>query len=369
MTGNTLGLMTFVGQGVSATYYDTASTYLQNWNFGIQRELPGAIVIDASYVASRGIQLVDQGITLNQLRLDQLALGTALNQNVANPFFGLISSGPLAGQSVQRRYLLRPFPHFDGVGAIYYTGASSTYHSFQLKAEKRFSKGLGLLVAYTNGKLLDDASQTDGNVGREGTRQNYFDRRSEWSLSTYDVSQRLVMSFVYDLPFGRGKSFGSGWNPAVNALLGGWQVNGITTFQRGLPLPLSAANNSQAFNSGVRPNNNGKSAEISGPVHERLLRYFDTVVFSQPVTYTIGNVSRTLPDVRSDGIRNFEMSAFKQFRLRERLTLQFRAEFFNIFNTPQFGEPATAINAVNFGTVSSQANSPRQTQFGLKFLF
>ncbi len=368
LTGNSLGLMTFVGQGISATLPDTASPYTQNWNFGVQRQLPGAIVVDASYVGTRGIQLGDQGVTQNQLRIEDLALGPQLIQNVRNPFFGLIDSGPLAGMNVQRRFLMRAFPQFDGVGAIYYSGASSNYHSFQLKAEKRFQQ-IGFLVAYTNAKLIDDASRTDSNSGLEGTRQNYFDRHSERSVSPYDVSQRLVSSFVYELPFGRGKSLGKGWSRPLDAVVGGWQINGIATLQTGVPLTLSAPNTSQAFNSGLRPNNNGKSAELAGPVNQRLNRYFDISVFSQPATYTLGNLSRTLPDVRTNGTRNWDLSLFKNFRFRERATAEFRAEFFNMFNTPQFGTPGTGFNSAAFGVIAGQANTPRQIQFGLKLLF
>ncbi|MCI0424149.1 MAG: hypothetical protein L0312_33890, partial [Acidobacteria bacterium] len=346
--------------------------YTQNWNFGIQHELPGSILIDASYVGSRGVHLVDILIDANQLEPKHLALGAKLLEQAPNPFFGLIpaSVGPLGQPTIQRRFLLRPFPQFNGLLPIWVSGGSSTYHSFQLKGEKRLSAGLSLLLAYTNGKLIDDASQHNGNFGREGVRQNYYDRRADRSISVNDISQRLVISYVYELPFGRGRAFGQGWNRAADGLLGGWQINGVTSFQTGQPLTIFAPNTCNCFNRGLRPNING-SAKLSGDVHDRLDRYFDTSVFSQPALYSFGNASRTLPDVRSHGVHNWDFSLFKNFRILEGLNVQFRAEAFNLLNRVQFNPPDQNFANLGrgFGQITSQANAPRQVQFGLKILF
>jgi hypothetical protein len=152
-------------------------------------------------------------------------------------------------------------------------------------------------------------------------------------------------------------------------LIGGWQLNGIATFMSGAPLSISANNTAGLFNPLTRPNNNGKSGKLGGPVHERLSRYFDTSVFSQPVPFTFGNVSATLPDIRNDGVHNFDLSLFKVFAATERMSVQFRVEALNAFNTPRFGSPNTTLNSTAFGVISSQANSPRQLQFGLKLLW
>lgn len=168
------------------------------------------------------------------------------------------------------------------------------------------------------------------------------------------------------MPFGRGKRFGGNWNRAVDAVLGGWQLNGIITLTTGYPLRLTAANAGAGY---VRPNNNGQSAAKSGPVVDRLEEYFDTSVFSQPEPFTFGNVGRYLPDVRDPASRNWDFFLFKHFTLTEAVRLQFRAEFFNFTNTPEFGNPNVAVNNNNFGRITSQANSPRQIQFGLKLLW
>jgi hypothetical protein len=146
-------------------------------------------------------------------------------------------------------------------------------------------------------------------------------------------------------------------------------VNGITTLGTGTPISISASNTAGIFSMVTRPNNNGKSAKLDGPVHQRLTRYFDTTVFSQPAPFTFGNVSPRLPDVRTDGQRNFDISLFKDFNMTERLRLQFRAEALNAFNTPRFGGPNTSVTSGSFGVITSQANAPRQVQLGLKLLF
>ena len=155
----------------------------------------------------------------------------------------------------------------------------------------------------------------------------------------------------------------------MELLAGSWQVNGITTFSSGTPLQITASNTAGIFNLVTRPNNNGKSAKLSGPVHERLNRYFDPSVFSQPAAFTFGNLSPRLPDVRSDGVRNFDISLFKDFLLTERFRLQLRGEALNAFNTPRFGTPNTSVTSASIGVITSQANSPRQIQLGLKLLF
>jgi hypothetical protein len=206
-------------------------------------------------------------------------------------------------------------------------------------------------------------------IGTGSSLQNIYDMKNEWSLAANDIAQRFVMSYVYDLPFGHGRRFGGGWNRAVDAFFGGWQVNGIITFNSGYPLRITTSNTSQSFSSTLRPNNNGQSAKLTGRIQDRLDQFFDTSVFSQPEPYTFGNTGRYLPDVRRPRVSNWDFSLFKNIRVTEKMALQFRAEFFNFTNTPNFGTPNMALNNRNFGRITSQSNIPRQTQFGLKLLF
>jgi hypothetical protein len=251
--------------------------------------------------------------------------------------------------------------------------ASSIYHGFQAQVQKRLSHGVQFTVAYTNGKMIDDSSSPTTAGAGAGNHQNYYNRRADRSISLNDVSQRLVLSSVIELPFGHGKAIGSGWSRPVNTVLGGWQFNGIATFESGLPFLIqNSSNNSSAFSSVQRPNVSGNPALPSDrPTQDRLAEWFDTTVFSQPAAFTFGNAPRALPNVRGGGVKNFDLSAFKNVSvLREgRVKVQIRAEFFNAFNRPEFSPPGGTFGTGGFGVVSSQQNIPRQIQFGLKILF
>jgi hypothetical protein len=300
------------------------------------------------------------------LRPEQLS--SRLQQQVTNPFFGTITSGPLATATVPFSALASRYPQYTSLALQFPSGSLSIYHSFQLKTEKRLNHGLTLLLSYTAQKLIDDNS-INAVVGSNASPQNIFNRRGERSVSANDVSQILSLSYVYQLPFGKGRHFGANWNRLLNSIAGGWQVNGISAFQKGQPLALTTQNTSGAGGAALRPNNNGQSARLDTPIESRLNKYFNTSVFTQPAPFTFGNTGRVLPDVRTPGIRNFDFSLFKTFALVERASLQIRAETFNLTNSPQFGRPNSNLNAAQFGMISNQANSPRQLQFGMKLLF
>jgi hypothetical protein len=249
-------------------------------------------------------------------------------------------------------------------------GATSSYKLLQLRLDKRFSNNLTMLLSFTGAKMLDDwSSNNTSNFNGDGTNQDAYNLRNDRSLSTADVSKRFVGSFVYSLPFGKKQGFGSRWNGFTDAILGGWQTNGIFTAQTGMPLVLSASNVANILNPGERHNTNGQNAGLSGSVESRLNEFFNVADFSQPATYTYGNVARTLPNIRGPGLRNIDFSLFKNFAIRERWTVDFRAESFNLFNTPQFSGPNTSVTSSLFGVITSQANSPRQNQLALKILF
>ena len=137
----------------------------------------------------------------------------------------------------------------------------------------------------------------------------------------------------------------------------------------GTPLNISATNTAGLFGATTRPNTDGRKAALGGPVDQRLNAYYDRTVFSQPAPFTFGSVSPRIADLRNDGVRNFDLSLFKDFAPREKIRVQFRAEFLNAFNTPRFGSPNTSVTGTASGVISSQANGPRQTQFGLKVLW
>jgi len=380
--GNSLGAATFmglnIGGGNGGVFTTNDTPYMQQWNFNVQRELPGNFIAEVAYIGSKGTNLLigESGLAFGQVDPVFLSLGTALQDQVPNPFFGIITnpSSPLRFETVQRARLLRPYPQYDGVNAFRVPGAKSIYHAMTLRLDKRFGNGLSLLSAYTWGKLLDDASTTVGFLGQAGTQQNAYDRASDWSISSQDIRHRFVTSFVYDLPFGRDQKFGRGWDGVVDWLLAGWQVNGILTFQSGLPLIITqGVNNTNLFSPSQRPTWTGADPNIdSGGLSntEHIQQWFDTSVFSVTPAFQFGNTPRVMPDLRADGVKNLDVSLFKNNRFRGgKWNAQLRLEAFNVLNRVQFSAPNTQVGNSNFGVVSAQANAPRQLQLAVKLLF
>jgi hypothetical protein len=350
--------------------------YMQQWNFDIQWQLPAGFFLDVAYAGAKGTHL---GYTqvLNQLPNSYLGLGSALLQQVPNPFFGLIQSGPLSSSTVAARQLLLRFPQYATVTESGTAYATSSYQSFQLKLERHFRSGGTLLVAYTAAKLLTDTdtalSQTEGPTGGVASVQDWNNIKGSYSLSSQDVPQRFIVSYVLDLPVGPGKKFLSGTHGLASKLVSGWGVNGITIFQRGFPLKFTTSVNLTNSNGGgSRPSVvPGCTKSIPGAAEQRLSKWFNTACFVQPAAFSFGDESRTDSKLRMQGINSFDFAVFKttQFGRGEKLGLQFRTEFFNLFNTPQFGPPGQAFGTAQFGVVSSQVNNPRLVQFGLKLLF
>ena len=360
--GASQGLLTQAGANIQAPVPETLTPYSMQWNLNVQRNLPGQVLLEVAYVGTRGLQLSrndESGLSLNQLHPQYMSLGSALNQTVPNPFFGRGLGGVLANPTISRAQSLRPYPQFTDVIPLYSTGASANYHSMQMSFSKRFSRGLQFEGSYTWAKAIQEALR----------HVDSYNVRQSRSLADYDIAHRFVMSYIYELPFGKGRRFGADWGGVTNFVLGGWQINGFTTYQSGTPLQITGNNVAGLFNPIGIANNNGTSGKLEGRIHDRLLRYFDKDVFSQPAAFTFGNMANYAPDLRSPGIRNWDLSIFKEWRVKERATVQFRAEAFNAFNTVRFGAPNTSVTSNQFGQISTQANSPRQVQFGLKLLF
>ncbi len=376
--GRSLGPMTDIGFGIGGSFFnDYRNALIQQWNFNIQRQLPGNMVFEISYLGNRGIYLPDGdgGRSFNQLPASFMQLGTTLLKVVDNPFYGVItdSRSRLSKKRIPLNRLLRPYPQYSSLGASRKPNASSTYHAMTIRVDKRFSHGLSFLLAYTAGKLMDDASSTVSFLGPiAGSRLDHYNRKLEWAVSSMDVAQRAVLSFVYELPFGRGKRFASGASGVLNTIITGWQANGILTFASGTPIFIKGVPNNTGIFSGQRANNNGRSAKITGgTTDERIQEWFDTSVFSLPEPYTFGNVGRTLPDVRNPGTQNVDLSFFKNTYVgpEGRLNVQFRVEMFNAFNTPQFGTPNNNIRSGGFGKITRLAAQPRQIQLALKLIW
>ena len=378
--GPTSGASTQLGLGIGESFFiDWRNPAIQQWNANLQRELPGDWVIEAAYLGSKGQHLPDgeSSMEYNQLPASYFSLGDRLLNNTAtqvtNPFFGIITNptSSLSRATVQSSQLLRPYPQYTGVGAFRKPQGNSLYHSFTLRVEKRFSRGLSSLVSFTAGKLIDDVSQQVTFLGQAGLKQDFYNRRAERSVSAQDISKRLVISGNYDLPFGKNHKFLSSIPGAADWVVGGWQLNGIATFQTGLPLAIGNGGNfANVFSTGQRPNTSGANPKRDGGIDERINQYFDTTVFSQAGNFTFGNVSRFAPNLRGPGSNNIDFSLFKNFRYKERFRVQLRAEAFNIANHPIWNGPGTTVNDLaNFGIITAKGGQRRQIQVALKLIF
>ncbi len=407
-TRGTLGTQQYATQTVQsfaiANLGNHPAGYVQQWNLNIQRELPWRLFVSAAYVGSKGTHLELYDSEIDQLgdnffaqAASQCAAQVAVTgtrcvgkvpagvptvtalQPVANPFFDATTSTAFAlgSPTTTLGQLSRPFPQYSSLRLAGQGNYDSTYHSFQLTVERRFASAGSLLVAYTNAKLISDADTlTNWLEASTGSIQDHTNLKGERSLASQDVPQRLVISYVLDLPFGSGKKYLSGATGAVNKLVGGWGIDGVTIFQSGFPLVLGngAANYTTLFGAGSRPNvvagcNKGSPFSGRGQLNE----WFNTACFTAPPDFTFGNESRTDPRLRGSGVKNFDFALFKRTRFGpdEKLGIEFRTEFFNLFNRTQFAPPNTSVTSSNFGVVTSTypGTNPRLIQFGLKFIF
>jgi len=376
--------------------------YVQQWNLNVERELPQGFVLSAAYVGSKGTHLAQYSQQINQISDTLLAQAAAqvnpalpdprqhvsILESVPNPFFIDGKALALTASTTTVGQLLRPYPQYTSVQLAGQGSYGSIYHSLQLTVQKRFAGAGSVLVAYTNAKLISDTDTLTSwlETGVGSTQDNYHPR-AERSLSSQDVPQRLVISYVLDLPFGRGRRFLPAVLGATDKLVSGWGVDGVTTFQRGFPLIFSngQGNGTTLFGGGSRPNFvPGCHASVSAPDSSRLgnfndptaPRWFNTACFTAPADFTFGNEPRVDPRLRSQGINNFDFALFKKtaFGRDGNFALEFRTEFFNLFNRTQFAPPNTTCctsNNKNFGVVTSTAagTNPRLIQFALKFLF
>lgn len=376
LTGSSLGAATLVGTGVSALQWDTPLPYSVQWNFGIQRELPGSLAVNVSYAGNRGIKLPINKALNNLNPTYYGAPGDAarvaqLNATVPNPFFGIISGGTLAASQVQLNQLLRAYPQFTTFGVNFAGEGNSTYHALQLSAQKRLSHGLLSTLSYTFSKNIGDINMLTTSffdAGQSPGYQNEFNRKLDRSVLGSDFPHRFVWSGVYELPFGRGTA---GW---LKRIAGGWQANAIYTYQSGQPLNFGVAGapayaGNRASFTGVLP------VKTEGSVTDRLggpsggPGYLNAAAFRVPSSFEFGNTPRLDSVNRGPSSVNLDCSLVKNFYFSESTKLQLRGEAFNITNTPVFGLPNTTVGNPGFGVIGSQANQPRNLQLALKLVW
>ncbi|MGH9345542.1 MAG: TonB-dependent receptor domain-containing protein, partial [Terriglobia bacterium] len=371
-TGNTQGAGTDLGQSLTVWDEHPQTPESYQWNFGVQRQLPSNILAEVAYVGSRGLHLTHNFAGLDTLNPKYLSMGTALQAKVPNPFQRFVSIGALSASTVTEQQLLLPYPQFTGITVENETWGSSDYQSAQMKVDKRTTHGVSFLAIYTISKWMSNATAADAPIGTTDNTaiQNWYDLKAEKSLSENDIPQALIANVVAELPFGRGRRYLSGVSGPLDKIIGGWNASGILTEQKGFPLGLSAP----VTDGGDRPNAvPGVSPKLSSsrPISQKVAEWFNTAAFSLPPAFTFGNVSRTIGSVRSPGLHNLDFAIDKETQLFDRLHMQFRAEAFNLTNTPHFGLPNTSMSSATFGQLNTLLPSPppREIQFAVKLTF
>jgi hypothetical protein len=304
---------------------------MEQWNVDVQNEVIPNLLVDIAYSASAGHKLTG-------------------SRNADQP-----KPGPGA---IQPR---SPFPQFTSISRVE-PFANSNYQALEAKLERRFAAGLTFLTAYTWSHFIDDTQTILDLIG--AGIQDANNRHAEKGNANYDIRQRFVTSYAYELPLGKGKRWlnsGRAWN----ALLGGWQTNGILTIQAGHTFTPTFNVNVANAGGTQRPD---RIASGVIPYGDRTVnRWFDTAAFVSPVGFAFGDSGRNI--LTGPRLVQWDFSLFKSIPINDRFHLQFRAESFNIFNHPNFGLPNASIGTAAAGTISSTVSSPRQNQFALKLLF
>ena len=251
-----------IGGSITAPVYPFRSAYQQSWSFEIQRELPWGMVLDAHYWGSKGTRLLAVGggsdsttslsFNINQLPDQYLSLGSRLNDLVPNPFYGVITTGALAGTTISRRQSLLPFPQYTTVSQVFQPAGDSSYQAGTIQAEKRLSKTFTFLASYTRAKSLDNLR----------TPQDVYNLHAERALSTFDSPNQFRFNFVYSLPFGHDRAYGKDLNRFVNWVVGDWDINAIVNLQSGFPVSIS------------RPSvTNGQTAAHQQSLHRAMVQH------------------------------------------------------------------------------------------------
>jgi hypothetical protein len=319
---------------------------VQQWNLTMEFQLPGSNVLSAGYVGQHGTHLV---VAMPYLQ-KQIINGNLVN----SPYLG---GNPTLQNDISQ---------ISGTCSC----ANQRYDALQTSLHKRFSQGVEYQVSYTWSHGRSDSIGYYGDGGQSGSQsaymQNLYDRKSEWGPTFFDVKQNLTSSFVYELPFGTKKKFGTNWNKAVNSLLGGWQVGGILTLQSGFPLTIKMSGDpsgtgARSFRANVIGTPNDPHQIGPGVL------YLDPSAYAAPTARTFGNAGVGI--VRGPGMKRLDTSLHKQFNVTEKKYFEVRAEAFNLFNTPIFASPASqTITSSLFGQIRS-SQGERNVELAAKFYF
>jgi len=304
--------------------------YSMEWNLGVEQQLTGTLVLGVHYVSSASRH--------------QFLQPLANTATVPGP-------GPISAR--------QPFPQYGGPIPWDYNEGTANYNGLQVKLKQELAGGLYYLLSYSYGKAMDLASDPQAD-----TLTNFYHLSQDYGPADYNRKHMFSFASSYALPFGRGKSFLASANPIVNNVLGGWNIGGIVTADSGLP--FSAMAGGDVANTGGGPQRAEKIEDAPGSAPQTRQQWLNPQEFTVPAPYTFGNERRN--DLIGPGYLNVDFNARKDFVI-ERLTTQFKAEFFNLFNRTQLGQPNNNVQSSSFGSITSTTAPAREIQFGLKMLF
>ena len=366
-----------LGQSVYTANRKLGSGYVQQWNLAVQRELTSNLSFEVAYVGSHIVHVGIPDANLNQVPVSALpaestpggvAALKVLQAKVPNPYYLQIpTSSTIGGKTVAKAQLLKPYPRFQNIAFYRNNTGTTNFNAIEAKVEQRFSRGLTLLASYTHSKLIDDASSVFSSTVFSSPSSNslvgvdYARPYLERDSSTGDMPNVTSISALYQLPAGRGHRFASHGIAAV--LLGGWNGNAIASVQSGMPVAVTMATNDYAF-AGIVTRRPDIVAQASlTPDARTPARFFNTGAFTAPVG-VVGSASRN--PVRGPAYRDLDLAAVKHTALSERFDLEFRAEVFNVTNTPAFAQPNGSFGTTAFGSITATTTDPRVAQFALR---
>ena len=374
--GNADGLLTGVGGSVATPDQNSKGAHVQQYSVDLQRELAHAMMVSVGYLGSRSDDLSvggtqNIGININQIPVQYQSLGNALNDAVPNPFFGTrLGVGSLAGSTITRGQLLRPYPQFTNVTLIRPSISRARYNAFVARFERRIQGGWGGRINYTFSRLKDNQigeSNTFSNRSSTPLDNNNIDR--EFSTSLLETPHRINVSGTVELPFGVGKPRLNKKGPA-EVILGGWAVTAIGGYQSGFPIQVSqATNNSGLLGSGQRPNlASGDPSIASGSASDsydptcQCVRWLNPAAWTGAPAFTFGNAPRVDTRVRTPFKMNTDLAIQKTQGIGGSKTVMIRFEIINLFDNPNWLGPNTSFGQSSFGWITEVGGFPRLLQ-------
>jgi hypothetical protein len=383
---------TLLGTPISGEEPNQKYTYFEQWNLAVERSIGNSISALVGYIGSRGAH-IGNNVSLNQLP-DSYASQAAANPTTfgaqllstytavtgaANPLLGIAAPGRVGSATSLYGQFLTPYPEFAGVTSSGKYFGESSYNALVAQFKKHFSAGATVNVSYTWSHFI-----TNG----EGGYQDYNNLRADRSNSTSDIPHYLAINYILDAPFGKGKHFLNSAGPVVDRIVGGWQLSGITVYESGFPLAFtstgSAVNNlTNNFYAGTtRPSvvagvsKAGTGSRFARATGQGGATWFNTGAFMNAGPWAFGNESRVDSTLRADPTKNWDMNLAKNTAIKEGIVLQFKAEYFNAFNHPQYNAPVVTYGAGNFGTIPANSangatnlSQPRIGQLSMRLTF